>query len=525
MHASLTHTRAATGAARWLVTPSQWGEWRGRYDRLPLIAAFEGEALPEQWTACWHPRTVSVLLETGKQGRYTILGNGLRTRLSGNAGGAVVWQRQENGAGDRAVERLAGPPLRLLPDWLARRRAPPVADAPPFYGGLVGYLAYDAGETLEALRLPDRPALAYPWYVWAEVEEGWVFDHEADVLFCFSLCPADNVGSGRGALETAFARAQAKIQGLHDQWHRWRTQPVPPPPPEHPGALPPDYFTDPAMQLSQSSGDFIAAVRAAQERIAAGETYQVNLSIRQSRPLPAPPERIYEALRRLNPSPYMALLRFPEVTVVSGSPELLLSVAEGRLEAHPIAATRPRGPTPEADAALAAELASNAKECAEHLMLVDLLRNDIGRVAAFGTVRVMDFMAVERYSHVMHLVSRIEGTLAAGRTVCDAITALFPGGTITGAPKVRTMEIIGELEPLRRGIYTGAIGWLGYHGNAKLNIAIRTLVAVDGEAQVQSGAGIVADSEPAHEFEESLNKARALWLAAERAAAEGGARG
>jgi para-aminobenzoate synthetase component 1 len=216
----------------------------------------------------------------------------------------------------------------------------------------------------------------------------------------------------------------------------------------------------------------------------------------------------------------MALLRFPSVSVVSGSPELLLSVAEGRLETHPIAATRPRGATPEADAVLAAELTASPKERAEHLMMVDLLRNDIGRVADYGSVSVKDFMAIERYSHVMHLVSRIEGRLAAGRTACDAIAALFPGGTITGAPKVRTMEIIGELEPVRRGIYTGAIGWLGYNDNLKLNIAIRTLVAVDGEAQVQSGAGIVADSDPGHEFEESLSKARALWLAAERAATE-----
>jgi para-aminobenzoate synthetase component 1 len=276
------------------------------------------------------------------------------------------------------------------------------------------------------------------------------------------------------------------------------------------------------MRLSLGREAFIAAVGAAKERIGAGETYQVNLSARQSRPLPAPPERIYEALRRLNPSPYMALLRFPAVTVVSGSPELLLSVADGRMETHPIAATRPRGATPEADEALAAELTASAKECAEHLMMVDLLRNDLGRVADFGSVSMVDFMAIERYSHVMHLVSQIEGRLAAGRTICDAIAALFPGGTITGAPKVRTMEIIGELEPDRRGIYTGAIGWLGYNDNLKLNIAIRTLVAVGGETHVQSGAGIVADSDPDREFEESLNKARALWLAVERAAAEGG---
>jgi para-aminobenzoate synthetase component 1 len=421
------------------------------------------------------------------------------------------------------VERLGGQSLAVLGGWLAQRPAPPVVGAPPFFGGLVGYLTYDAGESMETLRLPDRPALDYPWYIWAEVLEGWVFDHETGALFCFNLCRAADVGGEPGALEAAFARAQEGVLDLREQWTCWRTVDVPPPPPEQPVTLPPDYFSAPEMRLSLSREAFIAAVDIAQERIAAGETYQVNLSLRQSRPLPAPPERIYEALRRLNPSPYMALLRFPVVTVVSGSPELLLSVAAGRMETHPIAATRPRGATPGGDAALAAELAASPKECAEHLMMVDLLRNDIGRVAEYGSVNVTDFMAIERYSHVMHLVSRIEGRLAAGRTACNAIAALFPGGTITGAPKVRTMEIIGELEPGRRGIYTGAIGWLGYNDNLMLNIAIRTLVAVGGEAHVQSGAGIVADSNPEHEFEESLNKSRALWMAVERAAAEGGA--
>ena len=516
---------AAANAHRWLVTPSQWREWSCAYDCLPMIAAWRGEALPEQWTAVWQTQPTSVLLETGKQGRYTVLGGGIHLRLEGTAGNAAIHRGPGDGSNDQEIEQRPGCPIAVLRDWLAERRAPQVPGAPPFYGGLIGYLTYDAGETMETLQLPDRPVLDYPWYIWAEVLEGWVFDHEACTLFCFSLCPAAGVEREAGAVESAFARAQDRVLDLRDQWIRWRTHPVPPPPPELPAALAPDYFSAPEMRLSLGSEAFIAAVGVAQERIAAGETYQVNLTLRQSRPLPAPPERIYEALRRLNPSPYMALLRFPAVTVVSGSPELLLSVENGRLETHPIAATRPRGATPGADAALAAELAASPKECAEHLMMVDLLRNDIGRVASFGSVNVTDFMAIERYSHVMHLVSRIEGRLAAGRRDCDAIASLFPGGTITGAPKVRTMEIIGELEPVRRGIYTGTIGWLGYNDNLKLNIAIRTLVAVNGEAHVHSGAGIVADSDPGHEFEESLSKARALWLAAERAATEGGARG
>jgi para-aminobenzoate synthetase component 1 len=488
-----------------------------------MVVACPGETLPEQWTAVWRAQPVSVLLETGKQGRYTVLGGAIGTRIMGDAAGAVVRRRAHDGMGEHVVEHRPGRPLEVVRAWLAERQMPRVAGAPPFHGGLVGYLAYDAGETVETLRLPERPELEYPWYIWAEVEEGWVFDHTTRTLFCFGLWPAEAIGEASASLTTAFARARDRAEELHEQWSRWRTEPVPPAPPPLPEALPADYFSTSGMKLSLDRAAFVAAVRAVQERIAAGETYQVNLSVRQSRPLPAAPERIYEALRRLNPSPYMALLRFPEVAVVSGSPELLLDVAGGRLETRPIAATRPRGATPEIDAALAAELASNAKELAEHLMLVDLLRNDIGRVAAYGTVRVADFMAIERYSHVMHLVSRVEGRLAAGRDLCDAIASLFPGGTITGAPKVHTMEIIGELEPGRRGIYTGAIGWLGYNENAKLNIAIRTLVAAGGRAQVQSGAGIVADSDPAREFEESLDKARALWLAAERAAAEEGA--
>ncbi len=525
MHACPPSLSADAGTAEWLVAPAQWREWRQSYDPLPLIAAWGPEALPEQWTAAWSPGTVSTLLETGKQGRYTILGNDLRRRLRGDPAGADVCQRAGAGAGERVVARLHGRPLGVLRDWVGQRRLPAVAGAPPFYGGLVGYLAYDAGETLEALRLPERPPLVYPWYVWSEVEEGWVFDHETHTLYCFSLCSTKGLGQEAGSLEAAFAGARERVLEMHRRWRRWRTEPVPPPPPKSPTALPADYFGRPEMRLSLGREAFTAAVRAAQEKIAAGESYQVNLSVRQSRQLRAAPDRVYEALRRLNPSPYMALLRFPEVTVVSGSPELLLRVTAGRLETHPIGATRPRGGNAEADSALAAELLADPKERAEHLMLVDLLRNDIGRVADFGSVHVREFMAVERYSHVMHLVSRIVGGLAAGRVAGDAVAALFPGGTITGAPKVRTMEIIGELEPVRRGIYTGAIGWLGYNGNAALNIAIRTLEAVGGEAHVQSGAGIVADSEAGREFEESLDKARALWLAVERAAAEGGAHG
>ena len=250
--------------------------------------------------------------------------------------------------------------------------------------------------------------------------------------------------------------------------------------------------------------------------IRAGDTYQVNLSTRQSFPLRAAPERIYETLRRVNPSPYMGLFRFPEFTLVCGSPELLVRVRAGEISSRPIAGTRPRGATPERDDAYRVELASNAKENAEHLMLVDLLRNDLGRVSKPGTVHVPEYMTVEKYSHVMHLVSQVVGEPLPEATASDILRAVFPGGTITGAPKVRTMEIIEELEPVRRAFYTGSAGWISGADAMELNIVIRTLHAQDGLAHIQAGAGIVADSVPEREYRESLGKARALILALEK---------
>ena len=235
--------------------------------------------------------------------------------------------------------------------------------------------------------------------------------------------------------------------------------------------------------------------------------------MRESRPLRVSPDAVYDRLRVINPSSHMALLRLPGFDLVSGSPELLVSLRGGQLATRPIAGTRPRGASGAADASLSGEMLASPKERAEHLMLVDLLRNDLGRVAAFGSVRVEEFMTVERYSHVMHIVSHVTGRLAEGRDAFSVIRAVFPGGTITGAPKVRTMEIIEELEPVRRGPYTGSIGWIGFHGDMELNITIRTLLAHRGIAHVQAGAGIVADSIPENEYQESLNKGKALWAA------------
>ena len=269
------------------------------------------------------------------------------------------------------------------------------------------------------------------------------------------------------------------------------------------------------IQPAFGKADYIAAVQRIQVYISQGDVFQVNLSVRQSRQLCTTPEEIYEALRIVNPSPYMGLLRFAGFALVSGSPELLVQLEDGVLRTRPIAGTRPRGKDEQDDLRLAGELIDNDKERAEHVMLVDLERNDLGRISKYGSVHVKDFMVIEYYSHVMHIVSEVVGELAEGKDAYDVIAATFPGGTITGAPKIRTMEIIEELEPVRRGPYTGSMGWIDYNGNMEFNIIIRTLVAVQGMGHIQAGAGIVIDSIPEREYMESLNKAKAMWKAIE----------
>ena len=273
---------------------------------------------------------------------------------------------------------------------------------------------------------------------------------------------------------------------------------------------------------------FEAAVRAAKDAIAAGEAIQVVLARRETRALPAGPDGrpvdgigLYRALRRVNPSPYLFFVRTPSFEVVGASPELLLQVEGDRMTTHPIAGTRPRGATPADDARLAEELAADPKERAEHVMLVDLGRNDLGRVARPGTVRVSKYMEVERYSHVLHLVSHVEGRLAPGLDALDALRSVFPAGTLSGAPKVRAMQLIAAAERERRGLYGGAIGYLGYDGNLDTAIAIRSAVLKDGVAHLHAGAGIVAGSVPEREFEETEHKAAALRRALELAAGAG----
>jgi para-aminobenzoate synthetase component 1 len=323
-----------------------------------------------------------------------------------------------------------------------------------------------------------------------------------------------------GVLERLYEQAAETVAGMRSQWDRWLQAGLRAS--EHRqqqfaavqvADLNPLHEMLADIKPSLTKEQFSAAVIAVQEYIRSGDVFQVNLSVRQERELRTEPADVYEWLRLLNPSPYMGLLKFPDFQLVCGSPELLVKLQDGVLQTRPIAGTRPRGADGDQDEQLAVELILNEKERAEHIMLVDLERNDLGRVSQFGTVKVTDLMTIEKYSHVMHIVSQVEGRLRAGLDAYDALAATFPGGTITGAPKVRTMEIIEELEPVRRGPYTGSLGWIDFRGNMEFNIMIRTLVAKNGKAFVQAGAGIVIDSVPEKEYVESLNKAKALWAA------------
>jgi len=285
---------------------------------------------------------------------------------------------------------------------------------------------------------------------------------------------------------------------------------------EHPGRKAPEA----TLTRSFSEAQFLEAVRRSKEYVFAGDCMQVQISQRTSRPFSSPPISLYRALRSLNPSPYMFYFDFADHQVVGASPEILVRLSGNDITLRPIAGTRPRGATPQEDSAIAEELLADPKERAEHVMLIDLGRNDVGRVAATGSVRVTDKMVIERYSHVMHIVSNVEGRIVPGLGAVDVFKAAFPAGTVTGAPKVRAMQIIDELEPVKRGVYSGAVGYLGFNGDMDVAIAIRTAVVKDRVLHVQAAAGVVADSIPESEWAETLHKAKALLRAAEVASAE-----
>jgi anthranilate synthase component 1 len=436
-------------------------------------------------------------VEGGEQwGRYSFLGSNP----------SLVFQCK-----GRLVEVLEGPvatrseattdPFETLREIVARYRPAPVPGLPRFWGGLVGYAGYDLVRFIE--ELPDRAKddRGLPDAVFLLTDTLLIFDNVAHTIKVVSNAAVSGTGEERA--RAAYEEAGRKIDALIAALRR----------PLGAARSPRSTVRQGERAATFDRAGFEAAVRRCKAYVEAGDAIQVVLSQRQATRSPADPFDVYRALRIVNPSPYMFYLRLGDLCLAGSSPELLVRLEEGQVDVRPIAGTRRRGAGAAEDRALEAELLADEKERAEHIMLVDLGRNDVGRVARPGSVDVTQLMAVERYSHVMHLVSHVRGQVTEGRDAFDVFRACFPAGTVTGAPKVRAMEIIEELEPVRRGTYAGAVGYFGFSGNMDTCIAIRTITFSEGTAYVQAGAGIVADSDPGREYEETLNKAEAMFRA------------
>ena len=391
-----------------------------------------------------------------------------------------------------------GDPLQALEGLVGRFTVPRIPGFPPLHSGLVGYLAYDMVRYVE--RLPGRPAddRGLPEMLWHGVGSLAAFDHlRQRVRLIRNVLVGEDPSADYQAAAESLAGAAASLSEA----------------PAHPARPVPEFGELPPTAATLERPEFEEAVRTVIGHIGAGEVFQVVPSIRfEVSPVPDP-FAVYRALRLLNPSPYMFFLQDGDLTIAGSSPELMVRVRDGRVQSRPIAGTRPRGTDSAEDSLLEAELLSDLKEKAEHVMLVDLARNDLGRVAEFGSVEVDELMVVERYSHVMHLVSGVSGLLRPGVGPVDVLRATFPHGTVSGAPKVRAMEIIDDLEPVARGPYAGAIGYIDFSGNLDTAIALRTMVAKGDTAWVQAGAGIVADSDPGREYEECRQKASVVLAA------------
>jgi anthranilate synthase component 1 len=472
------------------------------YNRIPLtLETFADLDTPLSLYLKLANRPNSFLLESvvgGERfGRYSFIGLPARTLLRVNQ-----WNTQVV-TDARVVEESTANPLDFIADYQARFKVFVPENFPRFCGGLAGYFGYDAVRYMEKkLARFDQPdEIGMPDVLLLQTEELAVVDSLAGKIWL--IVYADP------ALPYAYAGARARLAELAQALRA---------PVNIPASLP-----TPATEVIRdfAKADYLAAVQKAKDYIAAGDMMQVQVGQRLKKPFACPPLTLYRALRSINPSPYMYFYDFGDYQVVGASPEILVrqeaTPAGTRVTIRPLAGTRPRGATPEEDAARAEELLADPKERAEHVMLIDLARNDIGRIAQTGSVHVTDQMVIERYSHVMHIVSNVEGLLKPGMSALDVLKATFPAGTLTGAPKIHAMEIIDRLEPVKRGLYGGACGYLSFSGEMDMAIAIRTGIIKDGLLYAQAAAGIVADSVPESEWQETENKARALIRAAELA--------
>jgi aminodeoxychorismate synthase component I len=475
----------------------------------PLILTVEGQGRTpfELYRLIASPSQPSFLLDSGKRtdsgSRYSFLGSNPFSVLTGRQGQASL--RAHDGR-----EYSSQDPFESLCRLFACPQIEPSPGLPPFWGGAIGYLSYDLAREFETLPSMAQDDLQLPDLQFGLYDIVTAVDHQTDrlqIIFCPTM--ERFLGEPREKLYREgldrLAECEARLNGRPTPLKK---------------LLPLDQM---AFHPNQTRDAYLNRVRRCQEYIAAGDIYQANLSHRFTLQPPSAysdgldrqlyEQELYRRLQAVNPSPFSGLIHFDDVTLISSSPERLVRLHNRQVDTRPIAGTRPRGLDARDDQRLIGELLSNEKEQAEHLMLVDLERNDLGRVCRFGSVQVDEFMAIEQYSHVSHIVSNIRGTLKPDATPFDLIRALFPGGTITGVPKIRCMEIIEELEPVRRGPYTGSFGYIGWNGDLDLNIVIRTLVWCGGNGYLQVGAGIVADSDPAKEYEETIQKAQAFFSA------------
>ncbi|MFA5060250.1 MAG: anthranilate synthase component I [Candidatus Omnitrophota bacterium] len=413
----------------------------------------------------------------------------------------------KNGRIQKNSLKVLDTPLSFIREIMARYKFVEVANLPRFCGGLIGYMGYDLVRYFETIPEKTKDDLHLPDMIFMLFKNMVIFDHMTHKIKIISCAHADSKASNHeklSAYENALTAVDRIVEELNlatlDQKQIEDTQ-----------------FQKLQLKSNMTETQFKNSVRKAKERITAGDIIQVVLSQRFETQIQAHPFRIYRELRSVNPSPYMYYLKLDNVALVGSSPELLVRCEDGIVETRPIAGTRKRGKTDKDDASLQKELLSDPKERAEHTMLVDLGRNDLGRVCIQGTVKLSEFMSIEKYSHVMHIVSNVKGKLRPDKDIFDVLQAAFPAGTVSGAPKIRAMEIIEDLEPTKRGPYAGCIGYFSFSGNLDTCITIRTIVIKDEKAYIQAGAGIVADSQPQHEYLETINKAKAQLMAIEMA--------
>ena len=488
------------------MTPEQFAAYAGEgYNRIPVHReVFADLDTPLSTYLKLADAPYSYLLESvqggEKWGRYSIIGLPARERLR-VTGNTVVHERDDEILESSTVDD----PLATIEAFQARYHSPELPDMPRFNGGLVGYFGYDTVRFIEPRLKDSAPPdeLGTPDILLMVSDEVVVFDNLRGKLHL--IVQADP------AIDGAYDAAMTRLDELESTLRSEQaTGPVSP----GSGA---SHIEERDFRSDFTQEDFEAAVSSIKEYVLAGDVMQTVLSRRMSVAFEAPPLNLYRALRCLNPSPYMYFLNLDDFHIVGSSPEILARVEGSEVTVRPIAGTRKRGATPDEDKALEEELLADPKELAEHLMLIDLGRNDIGRVTQTGSVTLTDRMAVERYSHVMHIVSNVTGQLSPGLSCMDVLRATLPAGTLSGAPKIRAIEILDELEPVKRGVYGGAVGYLSWSGNMDTAIAIRTAVIKDNNLHIQAGAGVVADSVPRLEWKETQNKGRAIFRAADMA--------